>query len=223
MKYSARMNSFNSSIRAMNAVVKQNGFSGMGTSGVSPYDIIKHFRKIKGYEEQLTKKQMRDWAINCRIMPAAKTIQRFVPAHRIKVNNKGVLEGYAEDMRNNPTKAEAVFKMWLDKWIKSDFYDVPEVSTYTWQKVFNEKGAKRIADFYFPKAKLIVEIDGGYHDNPEQKIADEKREKELKKKFGVRFIRFTNKDVIDWPEDCVSDAILEIPYKIHPDENITYG
>lgn len=207
------MNAFFKSVKLMSVFVKQNGYSGIGTNGVSPYDIIKHYRKIKGYDGHLTKRQLRDWAVGYyngkTIKPTTKTnINRFV--HRIKVNKKGVLDGYAEDMRKKPTKAEETFKTWLDKYIDSDFCDVPEVCTYEWQKVFNKKGVKRIADFYFPNVNIIVEIDGGYHNTSEQRIEDEKRENELRENFNVRILRLTNDDILRWPEDCIGDIIVSL-------------
>lgn len=51
-----------------------------------------------------------------------------------------------------------------------------------------------IVDFISLEKGLIVEIDGGYHNDPEQKELDELREMALKQK-GFSFIRFTNDEV----------------------------
>lgn len=48
-----------------------------------------------------------------------------------------------------------------------------------------------IADFVCLKAKLIVEIDGGYHSQFEQIIKDYYRTEDLNK-LGFKVIRFTN-------------------------------
>jgi len=53
-----------------------------------------------------------------------------------------------------------------------------------------------IADFYCHKLKLVVELDGGYHNNKEVKIYDEAREKEIKE-FGITVIRFKNEEVFN--------------------------
>jgi len=50
-----------------------------------------------------------------------------------------------------------------------------------------------IADFYCPSAKLIIEIDGGIHD--QQQPYDEARTEQLEA-FGYRFLRFSNKEVL---------------------------
>jgi len=55
-----------------------------------------------------------------------------------------------------------------------------------------------IADFYCAKARLIVEIDGGYHQ--QQEAYDRYRERILIEK-GFRVIRFKNKEVMEnWAE-----------------------
>lgn len=53
-----------------------------------------------------------------------------------------------------------------------------------------------IVDFYCPAAKLVVEVDGGYHDIPEQKRKDAYRADCMRRQCGLRTIRFTNEDVL---------------------------
>ena len=43
---------------------------------------------------------------------------------------------------------------------------------YMKQKGFIAKGFSCIVDFYLPKWKCCIEIDGGYHNTPEQKQKD---------------------------------------------------
>jgi len=52
-----------------------------------------------------------------------------------------------------------------------------------------------ISDFYCHKAKLVIEIDGGYHNMPEQYQYDKNRDSELED-LGLKVIRFTNEQVI---------------------------
>jgi len=49
-------------------------------------------------------------------------------------------------------------------------------------------------DFYCFEEKLVVELDGGSHDNVGSIIYDEKRNSYMESK-GLRIIRFTNKEV----------------------------
>jgi len=52
-----------------------------------------------------------------------------------------------------------------------------------------------IVDFYCQRANLVIEIDGGVHQEEEQNERDENRTYELKN-LGLTIIRFSNKDVI---------------------------
>lgn len=51
-----------------------------------------------------------------------------------------------------------------------------------------------IADFYCHEAKLLIEIDGAYHDQVEQADYDKGRACELEK-LGLKVLRFTNEEV----------------------------
>ena len=53
-----------------------------------------------------------------------------------------------------------------------------------------------IADFYCDKAKLIIELDGGYHNDIEQKQYDNGRTYELNE-LKITVMRFTNTDVLE--------------------------
>lgn len=53
-----------------------------------------------------------------------------------------------------------------------------------------------IADFYCHKAKLVIEIDGKYHDSKSQSEFDANRSGIINE-FGLRVIRFSNEDVIN--------------------------
>ncbi len=53
-----------------------------------------------------------------------------------------------------------------------------------------------IADFYSHKLKLVIELDGGYHEYKEVKIHDGVREKDITD-FGIRVLRFKNEEVIN--------------------------
>lgn len=54
-----------------------------------------------------------------------------------------------------------------------------------------------ILDFYCHERKLAVEVDGGIHNNEDQREWDENRTFELNE-FGIKILRFTNDDVIDY-------------------------
>jgi very-short-patch-repair endonuclease len=53
-----------------------------------------------------------------------------------------------------------------------------------------------IADFYCPKIKLIIEVDGSIHEIPEYQDHDIGRS-EILNDFGITVIRFTNEQIIE--------------------------
>ena len=55
-----------------------------------------------------------------------------------------------------------------------------------------------VLDFYSPKLKLAVEIDGDVHDLPEQREYDIDRQKKIEE-FVVTFVRITNEELLGNP------------------------
>jgi cyclase len=103
---------------------------------------------------------------------------------------KGMFEGAhpflferAKQLRNNMTDAENALWMHLKQGISGcKFRRQHPMGVY-------------IADFYCHKAKLIIEIDGGIHNDPEVMEIDKMREKEIIG-WGYKVIRFTNEEVM---------------------------
>ena len=52
-----------------------------------------------------------------------------------------------------------------------------------------------VIDFYLPKIKLAIELDGDVHNNPDQKEYDVKRQEYLET-FGITFLRITNDELL---------------------------
>jgi very-short-patch-repair endonuclease len=61
-----------------------------------------------------------------------------------------------------------------------------------------------IADFYCPKIKLVVEVDGGIHEIPEYQAYDIGRS-EILNDFGIKVIRFTNEQIIEDIENVIKN------------------
>lgn len=61
-----------------------------------------------------------------------------------------------------------------------------------------------VADFYCHRAKLVIELDGSVHDNPEVAERDVIREQDLKE-WGYTIIRFNNKEVFGNVESVVNE------------------
>lgn len=72
----------------------------------------------------------------------------------------------ARELRKNQTPAE--LKLWnVLRKAKTKIYRQRVVHGF-------------IADFYIPKHNIIIELDGGYHNNQEQIVLDKEREEILK-------------------------------------------
>jgi very-short-patch-repair endonuclease len=69
-------------------------------------------------------------------------------------------------------------------------------------------------DFFCPKAKLAVEIDGVSHTSDDGIVHDEIRTRWLET-HGIRVLRFTNSDVFQRPVN-VADAIHRAAVAPHP-------
>ena len=76
------------------------------------------------------------------------------------------------------------------------------------------KGFTFIVDFYFPKFKLAVEVDGAGHYTEVGKAKDQWRSRLLQEHFGVVTIHFENKYVLSKPEavwDTTVEALMRSP------------
>jgi very-short-patch-repair endonuclease len=103
--------------------------------------------------------------------------------------------------------------------------EMTESETVLWNALRNEfRGIKfrrqhpigdYIADFLCLKAKLVIEVDGGYHDKPQQQLEDQWRTEFLQSK-GYRVIRFTNEEVSSQLKGVIS-RIKEELIKIEVD------
>ena len=115
--------------------------------------------------------------------------------------NYGLLKNHAFDMRNKPTEAEKT--LWL---------------ALSGKKVGGFKFRRQhiigsyIADFICLKENLIIEVDGGIHQLPENQSSDEERTKWLNSE-GYRVVRFTNEEILFNTEKSLDRilAILEAP------------
>ncbi len=63
-----------------------------------------------------------------------------------------------------------------------------------------------ILDFYCAETKVAIELDGSYHNDPEQKALDQNRTDEIDK-YGIRVIRFWNAEVLNETESVIQRII----------------
>lgn len=88
----------------------------------------------------------------------------------------------AIELRKEPTPAES--KLWSR--LRNDQLGI----SFRRQHAID----KYIADFYCPSAKLVIELDGGHHLEPEEQAHDQERTKYLESR-GYKVIRFWNHEV----------------------------
>ena len=176
---------------------------GPGPEGEGPLGNIKEWVKV-GYEEFL-----KETSVDLTPNPSPKERETEKPSAYGYMNSsvdewKNTLQ-FAKDNRKNPTEEENLI----------------------WQKLRNRQVdgfkfrrqhpvAGYIPDFICLEQKIIIEIDGGYHNDAEQKIFDSAREKWLNE-YGYTMIRFTNEEV----KNSLSIVIKKIKEEVK--KNTTAG
>jgi very-short-patch-repair endonuclease len=108
--------------------------------------------------------------------------------------NRNVLH-FARTMRRQPTAAENL--LWDS--LRNEKLD---------GHVFRRQHpiGLHILDFYCHAARLCIEIDGGIHQQEDQKAYDQERQEFLTKEKGIRVLRLTNEDILH----ALSDALDRI-------------
>lgn len=66
-----------------------------------------------------------------------------------------------------------------------------------------------VIDFYCPKLKLAIEIDGDSHFEDGVEEYDKRRQKYIEK-YGIHFLRFSNEDVFEDPHNIFCKIKKEI-------------
>jgi very-short-patch-repair endonuclease len=106
----------------------------------------------------------------------------------------------AKELRKNMTLAEK--HLWHNY-----------LRTFTYRVLRQRPIDHFIVDFYCPSLKLAIEVDGESHFTPEAEIADRERTQKLES-YGIRLIRFTNREVFDNFDGVCSRIAAEIPVEI---------
>jgi very-short-patch-repair endonuclease len=95
------------------------------------------------------------------------------------------LKSYSRELRENMTDAERTL------WSKLRKKQLKGLQFYR-QKIIGEY----IVDFYCPKAKLVVELDGGQHYSAYGKRKDGIRDKSIES-LGLKVLRFSDREVFE--------------------------
>jgi very-short-patch-repair endonuclease len=102
-----------------------------------------------------------------------------------KIHNKGYLKETRIELRNNPTLPEArLWRVLKERQINGrKFRRQHSIEDY-------------VVDFYCPAEKLVIELDGGIHNNIGAQAADFERDKRLKE-LGFKVLRIKNEQLIN--------------------------
>lgn len=92
---------------------------------------------------------------------------------------------YLKVLRANPTWEELIVKDYLDD------IGVEHIFQKGFLKPFH-----RIVDFYIPKKKLIIEVDGSAHKFKKRK--DGRKDREWLSKRGIKTLRIRNDETYTW-------------------------
>ena len=104
-------------------------------------------------------------------------------------------------LRENTTKHELIVAQFLDD---NDVYFIPQLPVFC--------PSSRVtywADFFIPRGKIVIEVDGKSHDRPYEMTKDAYRDAEFKRK-GFTVIRIRN---IDVDSEIYKDILAEVVQK----------
>jgi len=118
--------------------------------------------------------------------------KKFISSQSKKKKLLEVSNNFRNDLIKKQTTQEMKFKVYLK--------DLN--INYEFQKIIYTDTSFYIVDFYLPKYHYVIEIDGGYHENRDQKRADKRRTIVLKDAGIKKIIRFKN-SVIDRTSYCI--------------------
>ena len=118
-------------------------------------------------------------------------------------SNKKELKIFRKTLRNNLTPAEAT--LW--KHIKNK-----QIYNVQWRRQFSV--GPYILDFYCPKAKLAIELDGKEHYTIVGDKYDCERDIFISSK-GIKILRYENKDIWESIEQVIEEINKELQRRIN--------
>lgn len=157
-----------------------------GASTDGSVDVIREYEKA--YPQPLPERRGEE--------PTHGTFASVWGAHTADSTQYDLLKANAEKNRKNPTEAESIlWDMLKGNNIGLHFRRQHIILDY-------------IVDFICIEKGLVIELDGGYHNDPEQKEYDERRTAHLQQ-LGYTELRFANEELLTNP-DAVIARIKEV-------------
>ncbi len=109
------------------------------------------------------------------------------------------LKNFSRSLRKNQTEAEKLL------WSKIRKKQLKNLQFYRQRIIDNY-----IVDFYCPKAKLIIELDGSQHYFSATQKKDKARDRNLKAK-GFNVLRFSDRDVFSNLDGVLEEIFKNLP------------
>lgn len=128
----------------------------------------------------------------------SKKIDKANRTQHARLKTEPIAKAHSLELRAKATKSEMVLKYYL---VKSGII-------FTFQKVIIKGGKFYIVDFWIND--VVVEVDGGGHYTEEGSKKDKKRTGWLKKQGIKHVIRFSNNQVLKYPNECIDHIKLWI-------------
>jgi leucyl-tRNA synthetase/very-short-patch-repair endonuclease len=159
----------------------------------------------------------KDWVYSPKA-PHPRSLSRGEGGQKVYLNNEE-----EDDKADENIVAEMVYsyqtakpEMWkkLKVWGREKRKNQTEAENILWQELRNKKTGFKIrrqhaidvfiADFICIEKKIVIEVDGEYHNDPDQKKYDEQRTFVLNE-LGFHVIRFLNNEVINNTQTVVEE------------------
>ena len=106
----------------------------------------------------------------------------------LRTKNTANMKLFRRELRNNSTKAEKT--LW-------NLLRGKSINGLQFRRQYSVDD--KILDFYCPKIKLAIELDGDYHYHGGMIASDADRDQSLLKSYGITTLRFENSIVIEKP------------------------
>lgn len=113
----------------------------------------------------------------------------------IIIFNRSSEKAKRKNLRNQATKAEKILWRCLQG---------KQLEGYKFRRQYSV--GPYIVDFYCPRFKLAIEVDGPSHFQDEAIRYDQKRQRYIES-FGLKFLRFTNVDIYENIEGVLEEIL----------------
>ena len=176
--------------------------------------------KVKEWQDMLTSSDIKEVKRILRVALARKDeaeLNKILRLNKAKELSRKRLKDKAEDFRSDlikkQTRSEAKMKVVLK-----------ELNVkYEFQKIFYTEKSFYIVDFYLPEYNVAIEVDGGYHNDKEQKIKDNNRTLKLTEDINYVYrIKNESVDNIEIAKSIVGRFIDKAKEKLINDRTNTY-